>query len=36
VAAPWELDADTGEYLLLADRRHTCFFNLSADQGLLG
>ena len=30
------LDADTGEYLLLADRWHTCFFDLSADQGLLG
>ena len=32
----WRLDADTGEYLLLADRWHTCFFDLSGDQGLLG
>jgi transposase len=32
----WGLDPDTGEYLLLADRWHTCFFDLSADQGLLG
>ena len=30
------LDADTGEYALLADRWHTCFFDLSGDQGLLG
>ena len=27
---------DTGEYVLLADRWHTCFFDLSGDQGLLG
>jgi transposase len=26
----------TGEYVLLADRWHTCFFDLSGDQGLLG
>ena len=32
----WTRDADTGEYLLLADRWHTCFFDLSGDQGLLG
>jgi transposase len=32
----WRLDAVTGEYLLLADRWHTCFFDLSGDQGLLG
>ncbi len=32
----WGLDADTGEYLLLADRWPTCFFDLSGDQGLLG
>ncbi len=32
----WRLDADTGEYALLADRWHTCFFDLSGDQGLLG
>ena len=29
-------DADSGEYVLLADRWHTCFFDLSGDQGLLG
>ena len=28
--------AETGEYVLLADRWHTCFFDLSGDQGLLG
>jgi transposase len=32
----WRLDADTGEYKLLADRWHTCFFDLSGGQGLLG
>ena len=32
----WRIDEDTGEYLLLADRWHTCFFDLSGDQGLLG
>ena len=32
----WRADADTGEYVLLADRWHTCFFHLSGDQGLLG
>jgi transposase len=32
----WTRDADTGEYLLLADRWHTCFFDLSGEQGLLG
>ena len=32
----WRMDADTGEYLLLADRWHTCFFDLSGGQGLLG
>ena len=30
------IDEQTGEYLLLADRWHTCFFDLSGDQGLLG
>jgi transposase len=29
-------DEATGEYVLLADRWHTCFFGLSGDQGLLG
>ncbi len=32
----WKTDAATGEYVLLADRWHTCFFDLSGDQGLLG
>ena len=32
----WRADEDSGEYVLLADRWHTCFFDLSADQGLLG
>ena len=32
----WRIDAQTGEYLLLADRWHTCFFDLSGEQGLLG
>jgi hypothetical protein len=32
----WKLDADTGEYILLADRWHTCFFDLSGKQALLG
>ena len=32
----WRIDEVTGEYVLLADRWHTCFFDLSGDQGLLG
>ena len=32
----WRRDEQTGEYVLLADRWHTCFFDLSGDQGLLG
>src|SRR5260370_867845 len=32
----WQIDADSGEYVLLADRWHTCFFDLSGEQGLLG
>src|SRR5450631_81430 len=32
----WKADAETGEYIVLADRWHTCFFDLSGDQGLLG
>ncbi|MGD0068270.1 MAG: transposase [Streptosporangiaceae bacterium] len=32
----WERDQETGEYVLLADRWHTCFFDLSGEQGLLG
>jgi len=30
------IDDQTGEYLLLADRWHTCFFDLDGQQGLLG
>jgi transposase len=30
------VDEDSGEYVLLADRWHTCFFDLAGDQGLLG
>jgi transposase len=29
-------DEQTGEYVLLADRWHTCFFDLAGQQGLLG
>ncbi len=32
----WHTDPETGEYVLLADRWHTCFADLSSDQGLLG
>ncbi len=32
----WLTDDGTGEYVLVADRWHTCFFDLSGDQGLLG
>jgi len=32
----WRTDAETGEYVLLADRWHTCFFDLSGRQRLLG
>jgi transposase len=32
----WRADEDSGEYVLLAGRWHTCFFDLSGDQGLLG
>jgi transposase len=32
----WRADEQTGEYLLLAGRWHTCFVDLSGDQGLLG
>ena len=32
----WRIDEDSGEYVLLADRWHTCFFDLTGDQGLLG
>ena len=32
----WRADEQTGEYELRADRWHTCFFDLSGEQGLLG
>ena len=32
----WHAGQQTGEYMLLADRWHTCFFDLSGQQGLLG
>ena len=32
----WRIDEQTGEYIFLADRWHTCFFDLSGGQGLLG
>jgi len=34
--ARFALDEQTGEYLLIADRWHTCFFDLGGQQGLLG
>ena len=34
--ARWRRDEETGEYALLADRWHTCFYDLSGSQGLLG
>jgi transposase len=34
--ARFAADLQTGEYILLADRWHTCFFDLSGKQGLLG
>jgi transposase len=32
----WRHDTDTGEYVQLADRWHTCFYDLSGQQGMLG
>jgi transposase len=32
----WRRDAVTGEYVLVADRWHTCFYDLSGTQGMLG
>jgi transposase len=32
----WRTDEASGQYALLADRWHTCFFDLSGQQGLLG
>lgn len=34
--ARFAVDEQTGEYTVLADRWHTCFFDLSGGQGLLG
>ena len=34
--ARWRRDQDTGEYEQLADRWHTCFYDLSGGQGMLG
>jgi transposase len=34
--ARFAIDEQTGEYVLLADRWHTCFFDLDSQQGLLG
>ena len=34
--ARWRRDEETGEYTLLADRWHTCFYDLSGIQGMLG
>jgi transposase len=34
--ARFAVDEQTGEYTLLADRWHTCFFDLDGRQGLLG
>ena len=34
--ARWRRDEETGEYVLLADRWHTCVYDLSGSQGLLG
>jgi transposase len=32
----WRIDEGTGEYVQLADRWHTCFYDLSGRQGMLG
>ena len=32
----WRRDEQTGEYVQLADRWHTCFYDLSGKQGMLG
>ena len=34
--ARWRKDEETGEYVLVVDRWHTCFYDLSGNQGLLG
>lgn len=32
----WRRDTDSGEYVQVADRWHTCFYDLSGGQGMLG
>ena len=32
----WRQDTGSGEYVQLADRWHTCFYDLSGNQGMLG
>jgi transposase len=32
----WRKDTDSGEYVQLADRWHTCFYDLDGGQGMLG
>ena len=32
----WRIDEASGEYVQLADRWHTCFYDLSGEQGMLG
>lgn len=34
--ARWRLDPGTGKYVMVCDRWHTCFYDLSGAQGLLG
>jgi hypothetical protein len=34
--ARWRKDEETGEYVLVADRWHTCFYDLSGNQGMPG
>jgi transposase len=34
--ARWRKDEETGEYVLVADRWHACFYDLSGNQGMLG
>jgi transposase len=34
--ARWRRDEEAGEYALVADRWHACFYDLSGDQGMLG
>jgi transposase len=36
VGPRWRKDTDTGETVQLADRWHTCFYDLSGNQGMLG